>query len=240
MRLVYLLILAGLLVAAIVVARMPETSPRVPGALASLRPQVAIPARARAEIFALVPILVATWALGGLYLSLGPSVAAQIFDLPNHLIGGLVVTLLCGTGALTIFALRDWTLPRSLSVAAVVLVIGMALTLLGLIAELAPLAGLGALVAGVGFGASGRGTFGTIAKVAAPDERGGLFAAFYVISYLAFSLPALAAGLADNAFGLRPTAIVYGALVLLLSICAIWAQAAVVRSTPTQDLPREV
>lgn len=88
---VYVPILVGLAAAAIAVAKMPETSPRVPGARASLRPQVAIPARLRPEMFALVPILIATWALGGLYLSLGPSVAAQIFDLPNHVIGGLVV-----------------------------------------------------------------------------------------------------------------------------------------------------
>jgi predicted MFS family arabinose efflux permease len=223
-QIVYVPILIGLAVAALVVARMPETSPRVPGARASLRPQVMIPLRLRAEIFALVPILIATWALGGLYLSLGPSVAAQIFDLPNHLIGGLVVALLFGTGALTILALRDWSLRRSLSFASFVLVAGMALTLAGLIAELAPLAGFGALVAGIGFGASGRGTFGTVAKIALPDERGGLFAAFYVISYLAFSLPALAAGFADSSVGLRSTAIVYGSVVLVLSICAIWAQ----------------
>jgi MFS family permease len=238
-HIVYVPILIGLAAAAVVVARMPETSPRVPGARASLRPQVAIPLRLRPQIFALVPILIATWALGGLYLSLGPSVAAQIFDLTNHVIGGLVATLLFGTGAVTIFFLRDWGLRRSLTFASFVLVIGMALTLAGLIAELAPLAGFGALIAGVGFGASGRGTFGTVAKIALPDERGGLFAAFYVISYLAFSLPALAAGFADSAFGLRPTAIVYGAVVLLLSICAIWAQR-VVDSSPTQDLPREV
>lgn len=223
-HLVYVLILIGLAAAALVIARMPETSPKVPGAAASLRPQVEIPPRLRPEIFALVPILVATWALGGLYLSLGPSVAAQIFDMPNHVIGGLVVTLLCGTGAITIYAVRGWALARSLSFAAVVLAIGMAVTLVGLVAELAALAAFGAIVAGIGFGASGRGTFGTVAKIALPDERGGLFAAFYVISYLAFSLPALAAGLADNAVGLRPTAIVYGAVVLLLSLSAIWAQ----------------
>ncbi|MGV1048472.1 MAG: MFS transporter [Solirubrobacterales bacterium] len=223
-HLVYVLILVGLAASALVVARMPETSPRVPGARASLKPRVEIPARVRPEIFAMVPILVATWALGGLYLSLGPSVAAQIFAMPNHVVGGLVVTLLCGTGAATIYAVRDWGLGRALAFAAVVLALGMAVTLLGLVVETAALAAIGAIVAGVGFGASGRGTFGTLAATAAPDERGGLFAAFYVISYFAFSLPAIAAGFADSAFGLRPTAIAYGVLVLLLSLSAIWAQ----------------
>ena len=78
---------------------MPETSARRPGAIASLVPVLGIPARLRRDVLSLVPIIVASWALGGLYLSLGPSVAAGIFGLSNHLIGGFVVTLLCGAGA---------------------------------------------------------------------------------------------------------------------------------------------
>jgi len=73
---------------------MPETSARRPGGLASLAPRLGVPPRLRRDVYALVPILVASWALGGLYLSLGPSVAASLFGLSNHLIGGLVVTLL--------------------------------------------------------------------------------------------------------------------------------------------------
>lgn len=223
-HLVYVLILAGLLGAALVALRMPETAIRRPGALASLRPRLGVPARLRAEMLALVPILIASWALGGLYLSLGPSVAAQIFDLPNHVIGGLVVALLCGTGALTIYRLRAWSTGRALAFAAGFLAAGLAVTLAGLLLESAAVAGLGTVVAGVGFGASARGTFGTVARIALPEERGGLFAVFYVVSYLSFSLPALAAGLASTAAGLRPTAIVYGAAVLGFSLVAIWAQ----------------
>jgi MFS family permease len=222
--LIYLLILAGLGAAAVVAWRMPETGSPRPGALASLRPRLGVPPRLRAEILALVPILVASWGLGGLYLSLGPSVAAQIFDLPNHVVGGLVVTLLCGTGALVIYRLRAWDLPRALMLSAGFLAAGLAVTLAGLVAETVVLAALGTVVAGVGFGASARGTFGTIASIALPEERGGLFAVFYVISYLAFSLPALAAGLASTEAGLRPTAIVYAAAALVLSLLAAWAQ----------------
>lgn len=222
--LVYLLILAGLAAAALVAWRMPETGSRRPGALASLRPRLGVPQRLRADLLALVPILIASWGLGGLYLSLGPSVAAEIFDLPNHVIGGLVVTLLCGTGVVVIYRLRAWELPRALMLSAVFLALGLAVTLAGLIAETVILAALGTLIAGVGFGASARGTFGTIASIALPEERGGLFAVFYVISYLAFSLPALAAGLASTEVGLRPTAIVYAAAALVLSLLAALAQ----------------
>lgn len=222
--LVYLLILAGLLAAAVLAWRMPESGARRPGALASLRPRLAVPPRLRPRLLALVPILIASWGLGGLYLSLGPSVAAQVFDLPNHVFGGLVVALLCGTGAVTILRLRAWELSRALGLASVILSAGLVLTIAGLLAEAVLLAALGTVVAGVGFGSSARGTFGTIATIALPDERGGLFAVFYVISYLAFSLPALAAGFASTEVGLRPTAIVYAAAALALTLLAALAQ----------------
>lgn len=86
------------------------------------------------------------------------------------------------------------------------------------------LAAIGTLIADVGFGASARGGFGTLAALALPQERNGLFAVFYIVSYLAFSIPALATGLASTSAGLRPTAIVYGAAVLALSLTAALGQ----------------
>ena len=43
----------------------------------------------------------------GLYLSLGPSLAAQAVGSPSVTWGGLVIFLLCGTGAAAALALRD-------------------------------------------------------------------------------------------------------------------------------------
>ncbi len=223
-HLVYAVLLAGMVGAAALVARMPETSTRRAGVRASLRPRVGIPARLRTEVFAIVPILVASWALGGLYLSLGPSVAATLFGLHSHLVGGLVVTLLCGTGAATAFFLRAWPIERVLATAAGLLAAGMVVTLAGVEVEIAWLAAAGTIVAGVGFGASALGTFGTLARLAAPDERGELFAVALVIAYLAFSLPAVVAGFASTSVGLRPTAVVYSLGVIALGLAALAAQ----------------
>ncbi len=224
-HLVYALLLAGMVLAAIVVARMPETSARRPGGLASLKPRVGIPARLRPEVYAIVPFLAASWALGGLYLSLGPSVAASLFGLQSHLVGGLVVTLLCGTGAATAFALRSRPIDGVLAIAGGLLAAGTLLTLAGVEAGSATVAAAGTVVAGVGFGASALGCFGTLARLAAPEERGELFAVAFVIAYLAFSLPAILAGFATTSVGLHDTALVYGIGVVLLSIAALVAQA---------------
>jgi hypothetical protein len=201
--------------------------------MASLIPAVGIPARLRPDVYALVPIIVASWALGGLYLSLGPSVAASLFGLNNHLIGGLVITLLCGAGALTAFALQTWPANRVLGMSAALLSTGAALTLAGVVAHSAVLAAGGTVVAGVGFGASGLVTFRTLARIAGPGERSELLAAALVISYLAFSVPAVAAGFAATSVGLRAPMVVYSLGVVALGLMALAAQG--MRSARVQD-----
>jgi len=225
-HLVFALLLAGTLLAGLVVARLPETSTRRPGARASQIPRVRVPVSLRADVWAIIPILVASWALGGLYMSLGPSVAASLFGLGSHLVGGLVVTLLCGTGAVTTFLLRGWPTERVLTVSATLLTAGTVVTLGGVPAHSIALAGAGTVVAGIGFGASARAVFGTLALLAAPEQRGELFAVAYTIAYLAFSLPAVLAGFASAAVGLRSTALAYGLGVVALGLTALTTQRA--------------
>jgi hypothetical protein len=175
-------------------------------------------------VLAIVPIILASWALGGLYLSLGPSVAATLFHLSNHLIGGLVVTLLCGAGAVTAFALRTWPTNRVLVISAISLSAGTALTLGGVEVHSVVMAVCGTAVAGVGFGASALASFGTLARLAEPGERSELLAVALVIAYLAFSLPAVAAGFASTSFGLHTTMLVYSLGVIALGLVALAAQ----------------
>ena len=51
-----------------------------------------------------------------------------------------------------------------------------------------------------------------------PDERAGLLSAFYVESYLAFSLPAILAGYLVKTLGYGPTADIYGLVIAALSL----------------------
>ena len=223
-HLVFALLLAGMVVAALFVGFMPETGVRRPGGARSLRPHLGVPRGLRTDVLALVPILIASWALGGLYLSLGPSVTAGIFGLSNHLVGGLVVTLLCGTGAVTAVAVRSWPTDRVLRFAAGLLTAGTAVTLVGVQVPSIGIAAAGTVVAGVGFGASALGCFGTLARLAAPEERGELFAVVLVISYLAFSIPAVVAGFAATIVGLPTTALVYGSVVVVLGLSTLLIQ----------------
>jgi MFS family permease len=78
-----------------------------------------------------------------------------------------------------------------------------------------------AVLTGFGFGAAFLGAVATITRGVAPGHRAGLLAGIFVVGYLAFSIPAIAAGIAVGEFGLTSTTEVYGAVVVLLALLAV-------------------
>ncbi|WUD71002.1 MFS transporter [Streptomyces sp. NBC_00510] len=230
-RLVFVVLTAVFVVLAALMLFLPDpVSPR-PGAWASLRPRAAVPVQARRTFLAATPCLVATWAMGGLYLALGPSLTAGVLHIGSHLVGGLVVTTLFGVAAVASLVVRDVTPRRMMTGGSAVLAVGTGLTLLALAGPSTALFFLGTGLAGFGFGAAFLGAFRSLAALARPTERAELFASVYVVSYLALSVPAVLAGLAVPSFGLHSTATVYGAGVVVLALLAV-VSGAVVRRPP--------
>jgi MFS family permease len=221
LRLVYWLLVGVFALAIAATLAAPETVAASKGGWASaLRPRVGVPHVARGVFVAGTPILVATWALGGLYLSLGPSLAASLLHSSSHLTGGLVIAALTATGALTAIALRGQVPERVMLGGALMLALGVGVTLISLNGHESALFFAGTVVAGIGFGAGFSGAFKTITILAPPAERAGLIAAVYVLSYLGFSLPAIAAGIAVTHTGLLHTTNVYGSVVMALALAA--------------------
>jgi LPXTG-motif cell wall-anchored protein len=56
---------------------------------------------------------------------------------------------------------------------------------------------------------------------AAPGHRAGLLASTFVVGYLGFSVPAIAAGLAVGPLGLARTTEIYGGVVVGLALLAV-------------------
>jgi MFS family permease len=219
-RLVYAVLFGGMVLAAVVVALMPETSLRRPGALASLRPRVAMPEYLRADIVPVVPAMIAGWALAGMYLSLGPSLAAELLGLHNRLVGGVVVTLLAGTGALAIFLLRSRPATVLLAPSSALLGLGTLISLAGTAEGMGWLAAVGTVVAGFGFGASVLATFGTFARIAKPHERSAVFTLANIIGYLGNSVPAVLGGIAVTALGLATATEIYALAIVMITFTA--------------------
>jgi Major Facilitator Superfamily len=202
---------------------MPETAVRKAGALASLRPHVSVPSQSRSILIRLTPANVASWALGGLYLSLMPTVVATTMRVVSPWVGGVVVAALMMTAAIAVAAFRDWPARRLILMGTSTLSLGVAVSLFGIQQQqVAALLG-GTVIAGIGFGSTFSGTLRTLLPTAGPHERAGLLSAFYVQSYLAFALPAVAAGLSVPVMGLSSVAYVYGAVIILLAVISMIA-----------------
>jgi MFS family permease len=220
LRLVYWLLLAGFVAGIAGVVSIAEPGERRPGALASLRPVAGVPRSARRAFAAGIPCLVAGWALGGLYLALGPSIAAVMLRSANLVAGGSVIFVLTGLGAITSIVARGARPARAMAAGCLLLALGVGITAGAIAADSAAGLFAGTAVAGTGFGLSFLGTFRTLVALAPPTGRAALITAIYIVSYLAFSLPVIAAGVAATHVGLRDTAIVYACVVAALSLAA--------------------
>jgi MFS family permease len=220
-RLVYWLLLAGFALAALLALAVPETVVRRPTWRQSLRPQVAVPASLRADFFATVPCLTATWALGGLILSLGPSLTAKVLHDSSHVAGGLSIFIMAGVSSAMSLVLRDTHARVAARGGLSALIVGVTLALIALNDGSTALFLLATGVAGLGFGPAFAGAFRAVTNRAPADQRAALVASVYVASYLAYSLPALAAGIAVTRYGLADTANVYGAALIALALLAL-------------------
>ena len=220
-RTVSLLLLLLFAAQAAAVPLTPETARRTAGAWRSLRPAVGLAAASRPAMVLVAPGVVAAWALGGFYSSLGPSLARLIAPHAARATGGLVFFTLTAAAGLAGHAAR--ALPaRTVSVAGTALLIpGALLTLSG--PQLHSLSALfaGTTLAGAGFGAVSQGALLLLLPPAAPGERAGTLSAYYVLSYLAMSMPAVLAGVLTNLYGLGTAVTLYAATVILLTLAGL-------------------
>lgn len=223
LQLTYWVLLALFVMQALYVWRLPESVSPQPGAWASLRPTLHVPVQARRALWLVLPINIAVWALGGFYASLAPSLVRTATGSTSNLIGGATVAVLTVTGALMIYTLRDRPADKVLRLGGSLLPVGVALILMAVHSASLPLFFVGTLVAGCGFGAGFLGALRSVVPLALPHERAGLMSAYYVLSYLAFCLPSLLAGNLTQTFGLVATTDGYGAVLIILSVSALFA-----------------
>jgi hypothetical protein len=83
---------------------------------------------------------------------------------------------------------------------------------------------LGGAIGGIGFGAALSGPNRSMALQVRPDQRGGLFAAVFVIGYLAFGIPVVLAGQAADRIGLAPAVTAYVLVMLGVAVVGLLAE----------------
>lgn len=213
-------LVVGYGLSALAIWLVPETAPRHAGLLASLKPRVGVPHAAAPAFWRSAPAVIAGWATGGLYLSLGAPLVRHVFGAEDHLSQSFVIFLLCGFGALACYLARAHSSRRVTLYGTSALAIGTTLSLTAIAWPSMPGYLIALSIAGTGFGTCFYGVLRSIVPVVRPDERGELFAALFTLSYLAFGLPTLLAGVSVGVFGLTVTVLGYGTLIVVFSTVA--------------------
>ncbi|HEY0289483.1 MAG TPA: MFS transporter [Pseudomonas sp.] len=221
--LAYAVLLTAFVAQALYLWRTQETVTPQPGVWRSLLPSLHVPQRARATLWLVLPADIAAWALGGFFLSLTPSLLAAATGSRSVLNGGFAVAALTISGAVTIMKLRMRPPRMALLVGCSFLALGVLVILAAVNLGLLWLFFVGTVVAGIGFGSSFLGALRLLLPLAHAHERAGLMSAFYVLSYLAFCVPALIAGLSVKHVGLIATTNIYGLIVVSLALTALVA-----------------
>ena len=209
-----LVVFAG---AAVFSRLMPETAPgRITGASSAVwRPRARRPRCRAPGVLVRRPDGGGNLVARGLYLSLAPAIARQVFGLNGISVGGVAIGLLTGAGAIVHGAARG-VVARSVAVAAnLAMLTGVAAALVAIRVHSIAVFLAASAVGGAGFGAGFSSWIRLMMPDVAPAERTRFYSAFYLVNYLAFGLPALVAGEVIGAAGLDATVVAYGALAMI-------------------------
>ncbi|WP_435166581.1 MFS transporter [Falsirhodobacter sp. 1013] len=225
-------IVAGLsLMLLVALIRMPETSPPSPGAFASMIPNLGVPAAARPAFARLVPPVLTGWALGGLYMSLMPNILHEALHTKTQLITGALVCAQMGAAAAAVLWGRTRPPSRMMMAGTLSQATGIPMTLMGIETEQAAMIFAGTLVSGAGQGLCFSSILRLLLPLAHGHERAAMLSTFFALSYTAFALPAVLAGVVVPHFGLIPVAHGYGLIVLA---CLTLAAMGLWRGTPAK------
>jgi MFS family permease len=177
-----------------------------------------IPAAVRRPFFLAGLGVVSSWSIGGLFISLGPTLAATLFHTDNHVVGGLAVFALAGSGAAAQLLFGRAPAWLAASAGSLALSLGTVLIVLAASSDSAALYWAGSVVAGGGFGLAFLGGLRALSAVIPPESRAEVMSAFYVVAYASLSVPAILAGVLVTPLGLESTFEVFGAVVAALAL----------------------
>ncbi|NMH92822.1 MFS transporter [Pseudonocardia bannensis] len=219
----YAVYLGLLLLAALLLLRVPETV-RVIGLREGYRPQrIAVPPGRRARFAAAAFAAIVGFSLFGLFAALGPAFVAGVLHESSHTLGGLPTALTFGTAALAQSLVRDPTRRRTSLLGFAALPAGLVIVLAGAWAQVLPLFLLGEVVVGAGAGLVFAAAVAVVASSAPPENRAEALAALFLAAYAGLTMPVLGLGLAIGYVALPVALTAFAAVAAVAAAATAWA-----------------
>ncbi|MBC8092041.1 MAG: MFS transporter, partial [Pseudonocardia sp.] len=199
----------------------PETVDVARGARPS-RQRLSVPPEIRGVFVSAATAGFAGFAVLGLFTAISPRIVSEVLAEPNRAVAGLVVFLLLGSSTVAQLALRRAPTDGALLAGCVLLIVGILLVGLATGAALFPALVAGAVIAGVGQGLTFSKGLAAVQQRADPTARAGITSTYFVVLYVAISLPVVGVGAASQAWGLVAAGVMFtGAVAVLAAVAAV-------------------
>jgi hypothetical protein len=222
------IVFVGLIIATLIgllaIAYFPESIARTEGVRHSLIPRLSVPAVARGEFVAAAPIIVAIWMLSAMSGGLAPDLVRSYFHVHSGLLTGVSGFVGPAASAGVGIVLTRYEPRRAMIAGIVMSAIGAGAIVGSLGVRYVSVMIIGQAIAGAGFGASFTAFLHLVVPLVAPHQHASLAAVTYSLSYTAFGIPIVAAGLLTNWLGMAPTVSSYAAATVLLAVVGLQLQ----------------
>lgn len=192
--------------------------------------RLSVPAEVRGVFVRAAIAAFAGFAVMGTFTGVTPSFVSQILGIDSHAIAGILVAVLFLTSALTQIVGRSQPTERSLIVGCAVLVVGMAVLVSGLLVPSLAILFLGAIISGIGQGLSFSKGLAAVVAASPSDRRAEVTSTYFVVAYVAISIPIVGEGFAAAHWGLRTSGIAFNIAVGVLALIALVLTLVAVRS----------
>jgi MFS family permease len=177
-----------------------------------------VPAVARRPFLLAALAVLSSWSIGGLFFSLGPQLAAHLFDSSNVIVSASGIVALAGA-AVVAQLLTGRSAPWvGAGVGSIALAAGMVLIVFAAARDSSAAYLAGSILAGAGFGAAFLGGLRALAAAIPHEHRAGVMSAFYVAAYTSLSLPAVLAGIVVAHVALPTTFEFFGGIVAAIAL----------------------
>jgi predicted MFS family arabinose efflux permease len=207
-------------VAAAALALVPEPVPRRPGPVRWQVQRIGVPDEVRSTFVRAAVAGFAGFTVLGFFTAVSPLFLGQVLHETRHVVPGLVVFAVLGSSAVGQLLSVRLAERTSLLGGCIALAAGVVVVAAGVATALLPVLVVGAVVAGLGQGASFRAGLQAVTGAAPADRRSEVSSSFFLVLYIAISIPVVGIGAGTEVFGLVPTAVVFAGIVALLAVGA--------------------
>ncbi|MGU3434868.1 MFS transporter [Actinomycetes bacterium M1A6_2h] len=222
LQLSFVVHLVLLVIGAVAVFTVPETVDVQPGARPAVQ-RLSVPPETRPLFVRAAVAAAAGFAVLGLCTAVFPKFLSSVIGIDSHFVAGLVVFAVFAASAGAQLASRRLKTDTALVSGCAALVVGMLLIVVALFESSLAALVAGGVIAGVGQGLGFGTGLSAVAGATPPERRAEVTSTFFVVAYVAISVPVIGEGIAARSWGLQTSGAVFAAAVAVLAAAALAA-----------------